>query len=74
MGIDVAADPPFAEVVPVREERMAIVRELVDGLSDAGLQRQCGDHSVRSCLLTVFDEEWHHNWFANRDLDVLTAS
>ena len=72
-GIDPAADPSFAEVVAVREDRMAIVRALVTDMTDAGLQQRRGEHTVLSCLLTVFDEEWHHNWFANRDLDVVAA-
>ncbi len=72
-GIDVTADPSFDEVVAAREERMAVVRELVGDLTDEGLGRQCGEHTVLRCLWTLFDEEWHHNWFANRDLDVLVA-
>ena len=75
-GIDLGADPPFADVVVAREDRMAVVRTLVDSLDDAGLERPCdnGEQTVRSCLLVVFDEEWHHNWFANRDLDVLASA
>ena len=72
-GIDMAADPPFAEVVVAREERMAVVRDLVAGLDDADLGRQCGQHTLLHCLRTVFDEEWAHDQFANRDLDVLVA-
>jgi hypothetical protein len=71
-GIEPTADPSFGEVVAVREDRMSVVRALVTDMTDAGLQRRCGEHTVLSCLSTVFDEEWHHNWFANRDLDVLT--
>jgi hypothetical protein len=55
-GLEAVA-PTWAEVVTARESRMAIAREALDG----DLQ----------CLRTVFDEEWHHNWFANRDLDRL---
>jgi hypothetical protein len=73
LGIDVDADPPFDEVVEVREERMEVVRALVAGLADGELRRRCGDETVLSCLWTLFDEEWHHHWFANRDLDTLTA-
>ena len=74
LGLDVAADPPFAEVVPVREERMRLVRDLVAGLSDADLARACPDEqTVLTCLWTLLDEEWHHNWFANRDLDTLVG-
>jgi hypothetical protein len=73
-GIDPTADPSFSEVVAAREDRMAVVRTLVTDMTDAGLRQRCGEHTVLSCLLTVFDEEWHHNWFANRDLDALTQS
>ena len=72
-GIDMAADPPLAEVVEAREERMDVVRGLVAGITDDELGRTCGENTVLSCLRTLFDEEWHHNWFANRDLDVLTG-
>ena len=48
-----------------------VVRALVDTLTDDELDQPRGDETVRSCLWTVFDEEWYHNWFANRDLDVL---
>jgi hypothetical protein len=72
LGIDPSAAPSFAEVVAVREDRMAVVRELVEGIDDDGLRRQCGDQTVLACLWTVFDEEWAHNRYANRDLDTLT--
>ena len=67
-------DPSFDEVVAVREDRMATssVRSY-ETLTNEDLHRKCGDQTVLLCLLTLFDEEWHHNWFANRDLDVLTA-
>jgi hypothetical protein len=72
IGIDPTADPPRTEVVAARENRMAIVAELVAGLRDDDLQRPCGEHTMLHCLLVLFDEEWHHNWYANRDLDTLT--
>lgn len=71
IGIDPDADPPLADVVAMREDRMDVVRQLVDGVTDDDLQRRYGEHTVLSCLLTLFDEEWHHHWFAHRDLDVL---
>ena len=70
-GIDRAADPVPAEVVTMREERMDVVRALVRDLNDDDLARQCGDHTLLGCLWTLLDEEWHHNWYANRDLDTL---
>jgi hypothetical protein len=72
-GIDLDADPSLAEVLAVREDRMDIVRVLIASTTDDGLQRKCDEHTVLTCLWTLFDEEWHHNWFANRDLDALAA-
>jgi uncharacterized protein YjbI with pentapeptide repeats len=71
MGIDIDADPSLEEVVRVREERMDVVRGLVADVTDADLERQCGEHTVLRCLLTLFDEEWAHHWYATRDLDTL---
>jgi hypothetical protein len=73
LGIDVDADPSFAEVVAVREGRLDVVRELVADLSDDDLEQPRGEQTVLRCLLILLDEEWHHNWFANRDLDMLTT-
>jgi len=70
-GIDPDANPSTSEVLAAREDRMRVVRELVSAATDESLLRKCGDHTVLSCLWTLFDEEWHHNWFANRDLDTL---
>jgi uncharacterized protein YjbI with pentapeptide repeats len=71
-GIDASVDPPLADVVAARADRNATVRALVDGLTHADLERQCGDDTLLGCLLVLFDEEWHHRWFATRDLDTLT--
>ena len=73
MGLDVAADPTLDEVMAVREGRNDIVRELVRDLVDEDLNRQCGDATLQRCLWTLFDEEWHHHWFATRDLEVLIS-
>ena len=54
-------------------QSMAMVAELIATITDETLERRQGEHTVLRCLLTTFDEEWHHNWFANRDLDTLTA-
>lgn len=71
-GIDVAADPSLHEVTEARAERQAVVADLVRDLADNDLQRQCGDHTLHHCLLTLFEEEWAHHWYATRDLDTLT--
>ena len=73
MGIDITADPTLDEVLDVREGRNQTVRDLIADLTDDDLDRECGDVTLRHCLWTLFDEEWHHHWFATRDLEVLIA-
>ena len=41
LGIDSDAHPSLAEVLEVRADRMALVRGIVDGLTDASLERVC---------------------------------
>jgi hypothetical protein len=50
------------------------VRDLIVDISDRDLQRECGDQTVLTCLWTLFEEEWAHNWYASRDLDVLDGA
>ena len=41
------------------------------------LQRSPGhptsDHTVRACLHVILNEEWEHNGYARRDLDILDS-
>lgn len=53
---------------------MDVARALVRDVTDEELRRKTGDQTVLSCLHTLFDEEWYHNWFAKRDLDVLART
>jgi len=81
LGLDLAARPPFAEVLDVRADRMALVRHIVDGLTDAELERICTrtpapgypeePRTVGRCLRVVMDEECEHRRYAVRDLAVL---
>jgi len=83
LGIDLDARPTLAEVMKVRAERMALVRDIVDGLTDAELERICTrspapgypeeSRSVGECLGVVMQEECEHYRFAVRDLAVLEA-
>ncbi len=83
LGIDVDARPTFADVMTVRADRMALVRGIVDDLTDAELERMCtrapapgypeGSRSVGECLGVVMEEECEHHRFAVRDLAVLEA-
>ena len=57
------AQPPTRDV--------HFVDTLVADVTDEDLGRKCADQTVLTCLWTLFEEEWQHNWFANRDLDVL---
>jgi hypothetical protein len=83
LGIDLDARPSFAEVMQVRDNRIAQVRSIVHGLTDTELERTCTRapatgypeelRSVRSCLGVVMDEECAHHRYAVRDLAVLEA-
>src|SRR5208283_3633404 len=83
LGIDLAAQPDFAETLAVRADRMAVVRSIVDGLNDDDLGRRCQrspapgypdeEPAVIECISVVMDEEIEHYRFAVRDLAVLEA-
>ena len=80
---DRAVRPSLDEALALRHDRMAMVRRLVDGLTDerlaadttpvdgAGWPPPGRSFPVRECLLTVLNEEWEHRLFAERDLAVL---
>jgi hypothetical protein len=83
LGVELAADPSYAEVMAVRADRMALVRRIVDGLTDADLERTCTRapapgypderRTVGRCLKVVMREECEHRRYAIRDLAVLEA-
>jgi hypothetical protein len=77
-GLDRAADPTFDEVLDVRAGRAARFREFLDTLTPADLVREVevlenGTTPVNWCLFTVFEEEFHHNRYALRDLAQLES-
>ena len=72
-GLDRDADPTFDEVLAVRAERAARLRDYLDRVTPADLARQVdvlenGPNPVSECLHTVFEEEFEHNRYAARDL------
>jgi hypothetical protein len=83
IGIDLDARPSFAEVLEARADRMALVRGIVEGLTDAELQRPRTRapapgypeevRTVGRCLRVVMTEECEHHRYAVRDLAVLEA-
>jgi hypothetical protein len=78
------ARPSLEVVLELRRDRMATVRQVIDGLSVASLDGdtepvegpgwpQPRSYPVRECLLVVLNEEWEHRLYAERDLDALEA-
>lgn len=83
LGVDLDARPSLAEVLEVRENRMARVRAILEGLTDAELGRPCPSkptphhpeetRTVSRCLRVTMNEEIEHHRYAVRDLAVLEA-
>jgi DinB superfamily len=83
LGIDLTAQPGYAEILAARADRMAVMRDIVAGLTDDSLGRLCArspapgypdeDRPVFDCIGVVVDEEIEHYRFAVRDLAVLEA-
>lgn len=81
---DRAARPPLDVVLAARAERMAVVRRVIDALTDADLERMTEpvtepgypaseSYRVSRALGAILSEEWLHREFAERDLAVLEA-
>ena len=83
LGLDLTAQPGYAEVLAARADRMAVMRRIVADLTDADLGRLCRrspapgypdeERTVIECVGVVMDEEIEHYRFAVRDLAVLEA-
>lgn len=81
---DRAARPSLDEVLELRADRTATVRQVLAGLTDERLAEltepvtepgypESESFPVRKCLQVVLSEEWEHRLYAERDLDVLAA-
>jgi uncharacterized protein YjbI with pentapeptide repeats len=81
---DRAARPSLDQVLALRADRMATVRGVLAGLTDATLAGTTEpvtepgypepvSYPVRRCLQAILTEEWEHRLFAERDLDLLTS-
>jgi len=78
---DREARPSLDEVLTVRTERQAMVREVVESLTDEQLASdvtrtepgwpQAENFQVKECLRIVLNEEWEHRLYAERDLTAL---
>jgi DinB superfamily/Pentapeptide repeats (8 copies) len=83
LGIDIDARPSLAEAKQARAGRMALVRGIIDGLTDARLEQVCKKppspwlpeetRSFGRCLRVIMKEECEHRRYAVRDLTVLEA-
>ena len=82
---DREARPPLEQVLALRADRMATVRQVIAGLTDATLAGMTepvtepgypGPESfpVRRCLQAILIEEWEHRLYAERDLDLLPGT
>lgn len=81
---DRGARPSLDEVLALRADRMATVRQVIADLTDeklAGMTepvREPGypepaSFAVRRCLQAILNEEWEHRLYAERDFDVLES-
>jgi hypothetical protein len=77
------ARPPLDEVLTVRRERQAMVRQVMAALTDEQLAATVSRTEpgwprmerfpVKECLRIVLNEEWEHRLYAERDLTALAA-
>lgn len=82
LGIDPDATPSYAEVLAVRAERVARVRDFLAAVSPQRLAEEVqgpvwegGERlTVVRCLRVILNEECEHLRFAERDLAVIDAS
>jgi hypothetical protein len=81
---DRAARPSLDQVLELRRDRRAMVRRVLDGLTDETLAGETVPvegpgwpppqaFPVKECLHVVLNEEWEHRLYAERDLAVLEA-
>jgi uncharacterized protein YjbI with pentapeptide repeats len=79
---DRSARPSLAEVLELRADRMATVRQVIADLTDEQLAGRTEpvtepgypepeSFAVRRCLQAILTEEWEHRLYAERDFDVL---
>ena len=83
-GIDSAAQPGYPEVVALRQERLAAVRDFLATVTQEELDRERSPNlapgwpppaarTATQCLRVILNEEWAHHQFAVRDLAAIEA-
>lgn len=80
LSVFVTGTPPYADVLAVRAERVAMVRDFLatvtpDELATPRSNPWAPQHpeTTLSCLHTILEEEWEHHRYAVRDLDAIDA-
>jgi uncharacterized protein YjbI with pentapeptide repeats len=82
--VDRGARPTLDEVLALRADRMATVRQVLTDLTDSKLAGMTEavlgpgypepeSFAVRRCLQAILNEEWQHRLYAERDFDVLES-
>lgn len=78
MSIFSLTEPTFAEVLTVRADRVAMVRDFLEQVTPEVLMAErvnpwAPGHSetVLACLHTILEEEWEHHRYAVRDLEAV---
>ncbi|MEP7019463.1 MAG: DinB family protein, partial [Pseudonocardiales bacterium] len=83
LGLTLEATPTLDDVLAARLARVATMRRVIEGLTEAELDRVCGrkpadpypdqEYVVRRCLKVVLKEEAEHHRYGVRDLATLEA-
>ena len=80
MSVFSATAPTFAEVLTVRADRVAMVRDFIATVTPEQLDEihpspwnPQHSESTLACLQVILEEEWEHLRFALRDLDAIDA-
>jgi len=81
MSIFTTVTPSYTEVLEVRADRVAMVRDFLAGVTSdelATTHRNPHDpeypETTLSCLHVIFEEEWEHHRYAVRDLEAIEAT
>lgn len=79
-AVEVGPPPPYEEVLAVRADRQAQVRDFLSAATPELLDEELPSpndpaqtETARQCVQVILEEEWEHLRFATRDLDALEA-
>ena len=81
LGIDNNATPSYAELLELRADRVAKVRNFLTDVTPERLTEECGGpvwegaerFTVVRCVWVILNEECEHHRFAERDLDLIAT-